>query len=257
MENTNKEVVELQVKPAEDYYRLELTSNVSAGLYDALENPYYETYYVTPEKDRTRVSLNSKKYWTLPSEEKERLWKQAKLVWDESTVFVEKRVKNDKWRLEKKEVAWKNGLQYWKDFKEYRPADMDWVIVLSDWKFLMNRYGKYEPNLSFLSYVPEVEYDTVSARDLNFEKWKFGVVYWDFFVSKKWTKCFRILPKEKAKHVLIRDDWWGAFEKYRWRTLPEDKAIYYRRASSNGWGAWYDYGVYDVNFKNEVSEDDI
>jgi hypothetical protein len=39
--------------------------------------------------------------------------------------------------------------------------------------------------------------------------------------------------------------------------LSEDKATYYRRASSNWWWCWYDYWVYDVNFKNEVSEDDI
>jgi hypothetical protein len=33
--------------------------------------------------------------------------------------------------------------------------------------------------------------------------------------------------------------------------------LYYKRASSNGGWAGYDYGVYDVNFRNEVSEDDI
>ena len=76
-------------------------------------------------------------------------------------------------------------------------------------------------------------------------------------INKEITKCFRILPKEQAKHVLIRDNWWGAFDKYRWGTLPQEWAIYYRRASSNGWGQWYDYWVYDVSFKYELSEEDI
>ena len=253
MENTNKEVVELQVKPSKNSCRLELTNAVNLGLYDALENPYYKAYYVSEEWDWAMVSLNTN---SIPlSEEKERLWKQAKLVWDPSTNFSEKRVDVD-WHAEKREVAGFSRL-YGKDFKMLRSIDMDWVIVLSNWNFLMNKYGKYEPNLSFLNRVPEVKFERINRKELNFDEWSFSVVYWEFFISKKWTKCFRILPKEKAKHVLIRDDWWGAFEKYRWRTLPEDKATYYRRASSNWWWCWCDYWVYDVNFRNEVSEDDI
>ena len=180
----------------------------------------------------------------------------AKLVWDPSTEFSEKWVDNDR-NVEKKEVTGNGSIVYWRDFQRLRLTDMEWIIVLSNWKFLINKYGKYQPNLSFITRVPKLSFESVNCKDLNFDEWDFDVVYWEFFISKKWTKCFRVLPKEKAKHVLIRDDWWGAFNKYRWRTLPEENALYYRRASSNwGWSG-YDYGVYEVNFRNEVSEDDI
>lgn len=134
---------------------------------------------------------------------------------------------------------------------------MDWIIDIYGWKFLINEYWKYKPNLSFITTVPKVEYDDVDRRDLNFDRWDFGVIYGKFYVSKKWTNCFRVLPKEKAKHILICDSWWWAFNDYRWGTLPEEGAVYYRRASSNGGGMWCDYGIYDINFRNEVSEDDI
>lgn len=257
MENTNQETVKLQVKPTENSL-LEVTNKVNEWLYDALENPYYQAYYVSKDNDGSvKVDLKSKKYWLYRSEEEKRLWESAELIRDPSVEFSEKRIKNEEWHAEKKKVAWLSSTVYTRDFDKYYLADMEWVIVLSNWKFLMNRYGKYEPNLSFLSNAPEVDFQRIDRKALNFDEWSFSVVYWEFFISKKWTKCFRILPKEKAKHVLIRDDWWGAFEKYRWRTLPEDKATYYRRASSNWWWCWYDYWVYDVNFRNEVSEDDI
>ena len=71
MENTNKEVVELQVKPSKNSCRLELTNAVNSGLYDALENPYYKAYYVSEEWDWVMVSLNTN---SIPlSEEKEKI----------------------------------------------------------------------------------------------------------------------------------------------------------------------------------------
>jgi len=257
MENTNQEVVELQVKPNENpTSQLEVTNNVREWLYDVLENPYYLWYLVSTEWGSLRVDLKDKKYWLLPSEKEKSLWLQAKTVWDPSTKFFEKWIEVD-WTVQKKEVTEGESTVYWRDFQRLRLADMEWIIVLSDWKFLINKYGKYQPNLSFITRIPKLSFESVSCKDLNFDEWDFDVVYWEFFVSKKWTKCFRVLPKEKAKHVLIRDDWWGAFNRYRWRTLPEDGAVYYRRASSNGGWSGYDYGVYEKDFKNTLSEDDI
>ena len=255
MENKNHEVVKLQVKPTNNPL-LEITNDVREWLYDAFENPYYKSYIVW--KNGNSLSLDFRTKWgsTYVSDEEKRLWIDATLVWDPSTQFSEKRVDID-WNPKKMEVTEWEKTVYWRDFQRHYLTNMEWIIVLSNWKFLINQYGKYQPNLSFITSVPKLSFENVRSRDLNFDEWSFSVIYWEFFISKKWTKCFRVLPKERAKHVLIRDDWWGAFNKYRWRTLPEENALYYRRASSNGGWSGYDYGVYEVNFRNEVSEDDI
>lgn len=255
MENNNQEVVKLQVKPTNNSI-LEITNDVREWLYDALENPYYQSYVVSKNWDLLELDFRNKWGWTYVSDEGKRLWLNASLVWDPSTQFSKKWI-DINWDPKEMEVAWWGSPVYWKDFQRLYPTDMEWIIVLSNWKFLMNKYGKYEPNLSFLSRIPKIKFQNISSRDLNFDEWDFSLIYWEFFTSKKWTKCFRILPKEKAKHVLIRDNWWGAFNKYRWRTLPENNALYYRRASSNGWGSWYDYGIYEKDFRNILSEDDI
>ena len=257
MKNTSNEIVELQVKPTKNSL-LEVTNEVKEWLYDALENPYYQAYYVSKDKDGSvKLELKPKRFSLYRSEEEKRLWKNAKLIRDPSVEFSEKRIENEEWNAEKKEVTWLESAVFTRDFNKYYLANMDWIITLSNWNFLINKYGKYEPNLSFLSNTPEVKFQRINKRELNFDEWCFSVLYWEFFISKKWTKCFRILPKDAAKHILICDSWWWAFEKYRWRTLPEDKSVYYRRASSNWWWYWYDYWVYDTNFKNEVSEDEI
>lgn len=255
MENNNQEVVELQVKPGKGSL-LEVTNDAIEWLYDALENPYYQSYVVSRNWNSFSLDFRYKNGLTYTGDKGKRLWLNASLVWEPSTQFSEKWVSTGE-GPKKMEVTWWGSTLYWRDFQELYLANMEWIIELSNWKFLINKYGKYAPNLSFLNSIPKIEFHNISSRDLNFDEWDFSLIYWEFFTSKKWTKCFRILPKEKAKHVLIRDNWWGAFNKYRWRTLPEEKALYYRRASSNGGWAGYDYGVYDVNFRNEVSENDI
>jgi hypothetical protein len=34
----------------------------------------------------------------------------------------------------------------------------------------MNKYGKYEPNLSFLSRAPEVRFEKIDRKELNFDE---------------------------------------------------------------------------------------
>lgn len=255
MENKNQEVVELQVKPNK-YSQLEITNNVREWLYQALDNPYYQAYLVSRSWDLLDLDFRYKGGWSYESDAEKNLWLDAKLVWDPSTEFSERWV-DVNWNTEKREVTGQSARVYWRDFQSFKLTDMDGIIELSNWKFLINKYGKYEPNLSFLTSVPAIKYERVSSRDLNFARWDFSVLYGEFFISKKWTKCFRILPKEKAKHILIRDDWWWPFNDYRWRTLPEEGAVYYRRASSNWWWSGYDYGIYNKNFRNAVSEEDI
>lgn len=140
-------------------------------------------------------------------------------------------------------------------YKTYPLEIEEGTFQLKDGKFAMKAYGKYKPNLTFINTIPTVVWKRAKREDFNLPEGKIFFVKGDFFVSKKGTKCFRI--KEEGKHILISDDWGGAFVKYRGGTLPEEEALYYRRASSNGGGSGYDFGVYPVGWKYQMSEEDL
>lgn len=247
MSEKKQEVTEVIVKPSVCWNLEIVSNNISDWLYQILD-----TDSEICRVKKSELSLNPFRYW------EETINWTVEISRDPSVQFSEKWVKEGYWGVaEKKEVSWVCDLVFWKDFEKYRLMDMDWIIELDNWNFLINEYGKYKPNLSFICKSPEVIFTAESKETFNLPEWSFSVVYWDFFTSKKWTKCFRILPKEKAKHILICDDWGWAFNKYRWRTLPEESALYYRRASSNGWWAWSDYGVYPKDWKYILSEEDI
>ena len=128
-------------------------------------------------------------------------------------------------------------------------------IKLSNGNVLMNKFGKYEPNLCFICAYPHIIWEDIEAKDLNLDRGDFKCLHGEFFVSKKGTKCFRI--KKNGQHILLRDNWGGAFNNYRGGTLPEEGALYYRRASSNGGGSGYDYAIYNSNWQFQLSEEDI
>lgn len=128
-------------------------------------------------------------------------------------------------------------------------------VLLDDGSHLMNKFGKYEPNLCFLSKLPYIMWRRTTAKEYNLSpKCSLCYVRGTFFKSKKGTNCFRL--NENGPHILLRDDWGGAFEKYRGRKLPEDQ-LYYRRASSNGGGCGYDYAVVPLGWRKVITEDDI
>ena len=128
-------------------------------------------------------------------------------------------------------------------------------ITLSNGRVLMNKFGKYMPNLCFISDIPHLPWEDVKSQDFNLDKGDLSVLRGTFFISKKGTQCFKI--EENGPHILLRDNWGGAFSKYRGRTLPEEGAIYYKRASSNGGGNGYDYAIYPANWQYTLSEEDI
>ena len=257
MEERKQEVMEIIVKPTNDYW-LEVTNEVNEWLYEALDDPYHLSYKIRKDKSSggpNKVDLRHEPVWYY-SNDGGNNW-HAVISWDQSVEFKDMRVDVD-WNVVKKKVVALNwSVARWQDFKKYNLVSMDWIIELDNWKFLINSYWKYQPNLSFINSVPEVKFEDEDKETFNLPEWSFSVVYWDFFISKKWTKCFRILPKEKAKHILICDDWGWAFNKYGWRTLPEEWSLYYRRASSNGWWMGNDYGVYPIDWKYSLSEEDI
>ena len=131
----------------------------------------------------------------------------------------------------------------------------DKMMQLDNGKFLYNQVGKYATGLTFILDVPYLNWSKAKKEDFNLPEGNLTYLIGDFFYSKKGTKCFRV--KENGTHILIRDEWGGAFSRYRGRTLSQENAVYYRRAHSNGGGCGYDYAVYPVGWKFTISEDDI
>jgi len=142
--------------------------------------------------------------------------------------------------------------------KDFSSVDMTNWVELSNGQFLYNDYGKYKPNLTFLGlsvpYFPE--YSVVSPSQFNLPKGNMSFLKGEYFRSKKGTPCFRL--SETGPHILIRDDWGGAFNKYGGGMLEKlPNRLYYRRASSNGGGNGYDYIIVPEGTKYIMSEEDI
>lgn len=141
--------------------------------------------------------------------------------------------------------------------------------------FLVNRFGKYRPNITFivpktydlnkngkpidpLSYIEDRE--VTANMNLDFDG-SASFIFGDFWRSKKGGACFRPKNPMQAKHLLIRVDWGGAFDRHR-GNYPEDVkdidgVLYFRRASSNGGGSGYDYWVLPVGYTRLIHDVEI
>lgn len=141
--------------------------------------------------------------------------------------------------------------------------------------FLVNMYGKYDPNLCFvldkyfqldgnadpinpIEYIGDKEVSDNMNMDFNGTT---SFMFGDYWVSKKGTKCFKIKPPVEAKHMLMRIDWGGAFNRTRGldndivNSIPE--ILYYHKASSNGGGTGYDYLVVPVGFSKSLYDEEF
>lgn len=136
------------------------------------------------------------------------------------------------------------------------PIPEGW-IVLDDGTFMYRDYGKMRPNLLFLSDTPEINFKKVKGSEYNLPISELESLLGVYFKTKKGADAFRITTAEKATHVLLKDNWGGAFNRYRGNTIPEEQAIYYRRAASNGGGVGNDYGVFKTHWLNSVSMNDF
>jgi len=143
--------------------------------------------------------------------------------------------------------------------RKYDLVEGENFFALEDGKYLVKRYGKYEPNLTLIVADP-------SDSELKpFEKGVLNTrvdgtctaMRGEYYKSKKGTDCFRV--HAGGKHTLIRASWGGAFNDSRGFRDEEfiKAAVYYRRASSNGGGTGYDYIIVPVGARREISEDDI
>ena len=144
--------------------------------------------------------------------------------------------------------------------------------------FLVNRFGKYQPNLCFV--IPKVfdmgidgkvidplkgDRDEAVTGEMNIDfrstkSYSPKFIFGDYWVSKKGTRCFRPKRPKEAKHLLIEVDWGGPFGGPRGQTQAYASsvgALYFRRASSNGGGVSKDYWVVPVGFKNRIVDPEI
>lgn len=141
--------------------------------------------------------------------------------------------------------------------------------------FLLHMQSKYDPKLCFVmdkyfqldgdaDPINPIEYftDTKVTDGMNIDfNGITAFMFGDYWVSKKGTKCFKIKPPIEAKHILIRIDWGGSFNKTRGldintiKDIPE--VLYYHKASSNGGGTGYDYLVVPVGFSKSLYDEEF
>ena len=132
--------------------------------------------------------------------------------------------------------------------------------------FLVKQFGKYLPNLVFVlskEFSLDKDGKPVSpvkfVRDVNVTdnmNLVFNgdpkILFGDYWISRKGSRCFRPKNPLNAKHLLIKVAWGGADETHGSRgNYPEDVpagVLYFRHARSNAGGMGYDYWVVPVEY---------
>jgi len=134
--------------------------------------------------------------------------------------------------------------------------------------FLVNDFGKYRPNITFV--IPkDIECDPTAYRsdkptklmlrgmNVNFDG-ETSVLFGDYWKSQKGAACFRPKPVTAANHVLIRCSWGGAFNSSRGIGSYAGKDVLYcRRAVSNGRGVGNDYLVVPIGFYRILHDEEM
>lgn len=135
--------------------------------------------------------------------------------------------------------------------------------------FIFNDTGKYRPGLTFvldsgfeldkdgkvvspIQYVGDREVTDSFNLDLDGEA---SILFGDFWKSQKGAPCFRPKDPMRAKHLLVKVDWGGCFNRSRgvWKEEAEVAgALYFRRASSSGGGYGHDYWVLPVGYVRQL-----
>ncbi len=132
--------------------------------------------------------------------------------------------------------------------------------------FLVKQFGKYLPNLVFVlskEFSLDKDGKPVSpvkfVRDINVTdnlnlvfNGEPKILFGDYWISRKGSRCFRPKNPLDAKHLLVKVAWGGADETHGSRgNYPEDVpagVLYFRHARSNAGGMGYDYWVVPVDY---------
>lgn len=136
------------------------------------------------------------------------------------------------------------------------------TVQLTNGEYLVNWYGKYDPQMSFLVNWNTMPYFYFRKLDYNMNIEFDGepyVMYGDYWISRKGKHCFRPLPKDRAEHMLIKVSWErGMFEITHGRNPELEKvSLYYHRARSRGGGIGNTYYILQKGYVHRLSVDDI
>ena len=133
-------------------------------------------------------------------------------------------------------------------------------IKLENGKYLNRDYGKYRPNLTFISDGPLEglgweECNTVEEWNVHCDTNPNKFLRGQYRKSLKGTDVFDLT---KSGDILLKIDWGGSFNSSRGTCdIPEEDRKYFRRASSNGGGIGNTYIVFSEGYKRVVREEDI
>ncbi len=137
-------------------------------------------------------------------------------------------------------------------------------IKLDNGKFLNRVYGKYSPNITFISNIElncenlkKIRMDTsVINPNLKFDGIINEIYKGWYRKNAKGTDVFE--HDKNGKHFFVCVSWGGAFDSSSGKCLtPKVHFLYYRRASSNGGGTGYNYFIFENNCIDKLSEDDF
>lgn len=145
-------------------------------------------------------------------------------------------------------------------------------VIETGTSFVVNAYGKYQPNISFVlakefsgdplayrSDTPTREMIAGLGFDFGTSESAVNVLFGDFWLSKAGKPHFRPKSPQVATHVLLRAGWGGghggSLTRGRWEA-PEG-VVYFRRAASNGGGTGNDYYVLPVGYCLVVRDEEL
>ena len=152
--------------------------------------------------------------------------------------------------------------QYGKENLLFKEIFDDRALVLTNGEYLINRYDKYDPGLTFIIHPSEenVEWTSMETSNtrLNID-WDGDprFLVGDYWVSKKGTRCFR--PNNDGNHLLVENEWGGCFNATRGNEYDELKkdSLYSKRSVSNGGGLGSNFYILPNGYRKTYSIDEI
>lgn len=144
-------------------------------------------------------------------------------------------------------------------------------VIETGTSFVVNAYGKYQPNISFVlakdfgddplkyrSGAPTREMIAGMGFDFGTSESGVSVLFGDFWSSKAGKPHFRPKSPQTATHVIVQANWGGfSHPRTRGRWDAPEGAAYFRRASSNGGGTGCDYYVLPVGYYLVVHDEEL
>lgn len=172
-----------------------------------------------------------------------------------TTRIIEGRTQIERQLHHKTDTSVLEGIAW--DFVEIElPVPAGWVR-LEEKKWLNKWYGKYMPNLLFINYIPEHVWFFTEPWEYNLGKiTDLRVIRGKYFKTAKGADAFE--ASNDGPHLLLSDNWGGAFNNYRGQNSPDPKdCLYQRVASSNGGGSGTTFSIVPFGYKNKISIDNL